>query len=388
MKIVHVCEFFFPWLGYQEYYLAREQMRRGHDVTVLCTNLRWPLGSERVSGDEQNRYLPTGPQTEMGIPTVRLRTHREFFGRPLVSGLGRWLRRLEPDVVHVHGYLNLLGLEVAIRRHGLGYPILVDEHQLPSQANKSPRRVKIRRTLAQVARFIVLPNARHFVGVAHGAAEWLQVEYGVPPDRIHYIPLGVDVEIFNPSEESRTSLRTALGIVDEQFVVVYSGKIVPYKRVDALLKAAVIAKERGVVVTLLLVGRADPTYLAELQEFARDHDVHVLYHQTVAPEKLAAFFNVADLCAWPADCTISHLEAAACGVPILIPDDPGIADRIAAGNGYAVKTGDIEGLSAVMIELANDPEMRKEVGGRGARLIAERYTWARIAEEFERLYQQ
>ena len=50
--------------------------------------------------------------------------------------------------------------------------------------------------------------------------------------------------------------------------------------------------------------------------------------KAVPPAELAGYFNAADVCAWPADCTISHLEAAACGLPIVIPADPGIAVRV------------------------------------------------------------
>jgi len=37
VRILHVTQYFLPWLGYQEYYLAREQARAGHEVMVLTS---------------------------------------------------------------------------------------------------------------------------------------------------------------------------------------------------------------------------------------------------------------------------------------------------------------------------------------------------------------
>ena len=43
MKILHIINYFQPQLGYQEYFLAKEQVKMGHKVYVVTSNLYFPF---------------------------------------------------------------------------------------------------------------------------------------------------------------------------------------------------------------------------------------------------------------------------------------------------------------------------------------------------------
>ena len=43
MKIVHLTSYFQPQLGYQEYFLAREHIKLGHDVWVVTSDRYFPF---------------------------------------------------------------------------------------------------------------------------------------------------------------------------------------------------------------------------------------------------------------------------------------------------------------------------------------------------------
>jgi hypothetical protein len=74
MKIVHLIDYFQPVLGYQEAFLAREQLRLGNEVTVVTSdryapfpdymNTVYPLLGERIRAP--GRFI------EEGIPVWRL----------------------------------------------------------------------------------------------------------------------------------------------------------------------------------------------------------------------------------------------------------------------------------------------------------------------------
>src|ERR1700677_927235 len=62
------------------------------------------------------------------------------------------------------------------------------------------------------------------------------IKFGMPPDRIKFIPQAVDPNAYPPStEESRRSARSGLGVPEDAFVVLYLGRIVPDKGVDILI---------------------------------------------------------------------------------------------------------------------------------------------------------
>jgi glycosyltransferase involved in cell wall biosynthesis len=80
---------------------------------------------------------------------------------------------------------------------------------------------------------------------------------------------------------------------------------------------------------------------------------------------------------------ITVVEAAACGTPSLASESPGLRDSVRHGEtGFLVPHGDVEGLAARMIELADSPPLVARLGER-ARRFAEGLTWERTAAATE-----
>lgn len=388
MRILHVTQYFMPWLGYQEFYLAREQIRNGHEIQVISSNLRWPLGNyAALRSRGEPRDMPVGDRLEHGIPTVRLKPQATVRGRLVLGGLTRAVAAFSPDVVHAHGYLMpaTVALAALRRRQGSRFCLVVDEHQLPSQANNDRIHVLERRIAAFLARRYILPSVDLLVAVAPGAMDWLSREYGCAGRRVALAPLGADTDVFKPDALSGTRARSALNVPAGRHVILYSGKIAEHKRVDLLIQA-VAALPHPLDPVLIAVGDADAETQRRLVRLAAD--LRVEFHQlpAVSPDALAAYFNAADLCVWPADCSVSHLEAAACAKPIIIPDDPGIRDRLSAGNGLGVSVGDVPGLTAAIARLLHDDVLRIRMGRSGRALIESEYSWRSIARRFEELY--
>jgi glycosyltransferase involved in cell wall biosynthesis len=78
------------------------------------------------------------------------------------------------------------------------------------------------------------------------------------------------------------------------------------------------------------------------------------------------------------------MEAAACGTPSLASQSPGLRDSVKHGEtGYLVPHGDVEGLAARMVELADSPPLVARLGER-ARRFAESLSWEQAAAATER----
>jgi glycosyltransferase involved in cell wall biosynthesis len=81
---------------------------------------------------------------------------------------------------------------------------------------------------------------------------------------------------------------------------------------------------------------------------------------------------------------ITVIEAAACGTPSLASESPGLRDSVRHGEtGYLVPHGDVAGLAARMLELADSPMLVARLGEQ-ARRFAESLTWERTAAATER----
>jgi glycosyltransferase involved in cell wall biosynthesis len=388
MNIVHVTQYFLPWLGYQEFYLAREQLRVGHDVHVIASNLRWPeFGYSALRERGEPWEMSVGSAIEYGVPITRLSVRAAIQGRLVLRGLWRGIAGLRPDVVHAHGYLLPTTLELAhLRRTRRGaFRLLVDEHQLPHQANNGLAHRLERKVVALAARIYVLPQVDRLVAVAEGARDWLSREYGCPPKLITLIPLGADTELFRPDAAAGLEVRSDLGIAAERRVILYSGKISKEKRVDLLVRATSLLPAEWSTV-LIIVGDAEARTRTHLQVLGAEFGVDVRMVRGVEPSVLSHYFNAADVCVWPADATVSHLEAAACGKPIVIPQEPGLSDRISAGNGIGVPVGDVAALTGVLHRLLDDASLRDRMGRAGRLLVESQYSWPSVARRFDDLY--
>jgi glycosyltransferase involved in cell wall biosynthesis len=77
------------------------------------------------------------------------------------------------------------------------------------------------------------------------------------------------------------------------------------------------------------------------------------------------------------------LEAAACGKPVIVSDIPELNYAVDAGFGISFRRGDAPDLAEKMAFLLGNERARKEMGLK-AREYAGKFTWDRIAEEYER----
>lgn len=77
------------------------------------------------------------------------------------------------------------------------------------------------------------------------------------------------------------------------------------------------------------------------------------------------------------------LEAAACGKPVVVSDIPELRYAVDAGFGISFRIGDAKDLAEKLQILLNNRSMRRDMGEKGID-YAKRFTWDRIAKEYER----
>ena len=86
--------------------------------------------------------------------------------------------------------------------------------------------------------------------------------------------------------------------------------------------------------------------------------------------------------------SLSALEAAACGLPLLVTENSGVGDAIKQGReGFIIPIQSSEAIAAGMRWFIHHPE-RIEPMGRAARAMAQEYTWSRYQERASGLLRQ
>jgi glycosyltransferase involved in cell wall biosynthesis len=83
--------------------------------------------------------------------------------------------------------------------------------------------------------------------------------------------------------------------------------------------------------------------------------------------------------------SMAVLEALACGLPVIITRPCNFPEVAEAMAGEVIEP-DVEQLTMAFSRLLDNAQLRFQMGQNGRRLISERYTWDRIAEQMIEFY--
>jgi len=102
-------------------------------------------------------------------------------------------------------------------------------------------------------------------------------------------------------------------------------------------------------------------------------------------DQLPAIFNAADIGVWPGDAAITAIEALSCGLPIILPSNPGLSYVANCNGATEFPRGNPKTLAEILASCINDPaDDRKEI----AAGCAEKLSWHAIARDSIDIYHQ
>ncbi|WP_048150673.1 glycosyltransferase family 4 protein [Palaeococcus ferrophilus] len=191
--------------------ISKNLVKRGHEVIVLQLN---PLN--RPNEEEYD-----------GFKIIRVDS-KHFYGLSLgmYSYLKKHLAELDPDIVHVHGYHNLLAPEViwVIKRNYPSVPLVFSPHLDVARSTLGGRyfwrgyNAIIGKKAFDLADRIISPSEFEVNILVH--------QFSISPDKILIIPHGVDIIDTEKPLKQR-----------DKICLLYSGYLIKRKRVEYVLES-------------------------------------------------------------------------------------------------------------------------------------------------------
>lgn len=294
-------------------------------------------------------------------------------------------RRDEFDVVHDNQCLGTGLLDIA------GYlPVVATVHHpitrdrvLDIAAAKWWRRPLVRRWYGFAAmQKRVAGRIPDLLTVSSSSAADIAADFGVSPDQLHLVPLGVDTELFNPDAAQRVSGR----------IVAISSADRPLKGIPNLLRALARLRARHDV-ELQLIAKLEPDGPTEklIAELGISDIVQV--SGGLSDSEVAALLASADVACIPSlyeGFSLPAVEAMASGTPIVASRAGALPEVLGADGECAqlVTPGDVEELTSALAGLLDSPEHRRRLGSAGRRRALEVFSWESVAAQTVRVYQQ
>lgn len=279
-------------------------------------------------------------------------------------------------VIHAaSNHVNALPALYAARR--LGIPFFYEMRGLWefTKASRFPgfdQREEFRLGLA-LEGFVAQQADRVFV-ISEQLAEYAQLHWGIPREKIALLPNCVDPENFMLGEIPAAS----------DAKLVYAGSLIGYEGLDTLLEACALLHGRGVKFRLQVVGHgeAQKSLVALAERLALGEMVSFL--GKLKPEEARAKVLEASLVCIPRKpyrvCQIippiKLVEALAMAKPVVVPDLPVFRDELAGGEcAWFFRADDPMSLADTLERALNDRDLLVSMGQRAREHAVTRRNW-------------
>jgi len=380
-----VSGFYSEGMGYSENCLSRALAKLGHEVHVVASTYN-VYGSEPLYEETYRAFL--GPaKTTAGARVVDGYTvHRLdaglLSGYVDIHGLNSKVRKLAPDIVHSLEVASLQTYRLATLRPRARFKLFTETHQTLSvmkpymrQRNGQLLRRAGYRLTRTLPSFLASLAIEKCYAVTPDCYEVARRFYGVPESKLKLLSLGADTDMFHPVEtdeqcESREALRRSLGYGAEDIVCVYTGRFTREKNPLVLALAIEALSRADARYKALFIGEGE-----QKPEIAACPNTTILPFMTHAD--LARHYRAADIGVWPRQESMSMIDAAASGVPIIVSNRMGEPGRV-AGNGKTYEENDPGALADVIRSFDSAAE-RRTCGAIGRSKMLDGFSWNTFA---------
>ena len=289
------------------------------------------------------------------------------------------------DVLHSHYWLSgVAAMQLAQRwdiPHITMFHTLAHFKQLANPNETEPSiRLEMERRLIQRVDGIIASTLEERTQIIRHC--------GATPGQVRVIPCGIDLKLFVPKDQQQA--REKLGLKHNQPVLLFVGRLDPFKGPDLLLRAATMMDEKAQIVIVGGKSTGDKE-VRQLQELAAQLKISKRVHFTGARQQheLPKIYSAADVTVVPSyheSFGLAAVESLACGTPVVATQAGGLKTVIRQGEtGYLVPR--CPGFFAERLDtLLQNPALLKRMR-LAARPSILQFSWKNVASKVYDVYE-
>lgn len=217
-------------------------------------------------------------------------------------------------------------------------------------------------------------------------------DYRLAQKKLHarhvvYVPgIGIDCDFYSHAKELREKTRRALGVADDEIMLLSVGELNENKNHAVVLRALASVDASRLRYFIAGVGECKADLLRQAKDAHLQDRVKLLGYRTDVRDLLGA----ADIFLLPSKregLNASMMEAMAAGLPCICNDTRGNDDLIAENQGgFRVHAEAENTWSRAILALANDGEKRARYGAFNEKRIREAFSRERVQERMRKIY--
>ena len=191
-------------------------------------------------------------------------------------------------------------------------------------------------------------------------------------DKIQTVHNGIDLNNFT-SKSTINIFRKDVGFAEEDFVMVYSGRINKDKGVSELIDAMFRLNDYPNIKLMIIGGTFfgntddEDKFIRQLKDKAKALQDRIIFTGFIPYENMPDYLQIADIAVipsiWNDPFPTTELEAQAMGLPIITTRRGGIPEEVSEDNAILLETDDhlINNLATAILDLYQHPEKREQM---------------------------
>lgn len=240
----------------------------------------------------------------------------------------------------------------------------------------------------------VVKGYGHMIGVSEFVVREYEKACKIPVDT-HLLRNAIDVKKFSKgiSEDERKSLRKKLGLQEDDFVILYVGRLIPVKGILELMQSILSIKDEHI--KLLCIGSANfgkwefSPYERKVKILAEQNRERIIFTGYVDNAEVYQYASVADVQCVPSLCEeaagLVVIEAMAEGLPLIVTKSGGVPEYVDESTAFIVERENIvENLRSAICYTKEHPEVRRQIS-ENAKIQSKQYDEAIYYQNFVKL---
>ncbi len=363
MKILQVPSTFLPRMGgvpYYVYYLSKEMIKRGNNVSVLTSNVGSNIKKECIEG----------------IPVERVSSFL-FLGMPVSFSLFFKIVKSDADLINLH-YPHPLFLDVAVLACLLGRKkYVIYSH------GKEVRMPWLFGCPSWIYNTFFYNFAlKHAKGILINSKKAITTSKVLKKHskKTHVVYHGVDTKKFRKRRAKQS----------KKIRILFVGALRKYKGLTYFIDAISLLKQENVCAVIVGNGNQEE----HLKQYVRDKDLSnlITFKEFMPEEDLLKEYASCDVFVLPSPSLeesfgLVALEAGAMGKPVIVTKGAGVSEVFLKEKiGIVVKPYSGKALAKAISSLSN-PSYRQAVGLGLEKTISSRYSWKNVADATIKKYE-
>ena len=365
--------------------LEREMKKRGHEVYIFA-----PSKSISTPNQDQNLYMLKS------MPLIVAKEYKFRLAAFYSREVAKKIKELDLDIIHTQSEFSL-GLFGKIISRKFGIPFIHTYHTMwedyihyliPVKGTRNIYPKRFARTFSK--NFIT--KAECIIAPSKKTEKYLRYKCKVKNKPIYIVPTGIDIKPFkkeNYTENEKIKLKESLGILKDDKVILFLGRIAEEKSIDKILNIMPSVFKNIPNSKFLVVGEGPSR--KPLMEQAKKLQIEdkVIFTGKVDWDEVPKYYNISDVFV-NASLTetqgLTFIEAMAAGIPVVAKYAPNLSEFIINNyNGLLVKKD--SDFSKSIISVLNNEKLQKKLSLNGLE-IAGKFSLEEFGDKLEVVYSE